>query len=348
MVILNMYGKISPICVSDKLKIYISNLPHQPENNWNQALVEDMLQEIKEHTIFIEKYGDSLAPYDLKKICIKTFGLKNLSEDLSEIEYLQIIAENLICIYFDYKYEDMPFFDWTTNCFDGRLCEEDYTEKFMEFLHFIIWKSEKLKLGQFSHFPSYIYTTNHDREYSFLLGALNEKVNCKLETYVKSLQYWGKLIDNFLVTQNDYLQLDYLINSIHRDNEYNSYHLFKVFSLCETLLVKHSNSGKPIQLDDKLLRFLSDEYSEENKSEFAQMVRQMRNKIAHGDFLRLNILLEEYAQKFMDGQYNYDYTEYSRLNWIYLHICCELDDALARILFLLFTDRKEFEGIKQK
>lgn len=347
MIILNMYGKISSICVSNKLKIYISNLPRELDNNWNQELVEDMLQEIKERKIFAEKHGNDLPSYDLKKICIETFGLRNLSDNLSELEYLQIIADNLICIYFDYEYEDMPFFDWTTNCFDGRLCEEDYSEKFMNFLHFIVRKDEKFKPGEISHFPSYIYTTNRDREYHFLLGALNGKFCCNLETYIKSLQYWGKLIDNFLVNQNDYLQLDYLINSVHKDNEYNSYHLFKVFSLCEMLLVKNSNNGKSIEFDKKLSRFLSAEYTENKKSELAQMIRQMRNKIGHGDFLRLNELIEKYAKRFMDDHFNYDYTEYSRLNWIYLHLCCELNDALARILFLLLTDRKEFEKIKQ-
>lgn len=346
MVILNIFGSVSPICISEKLKIYISNLPCQSENNWNEALVEDMLQEIKERAIFSEKYGKGFDPYDLRKICIETLGLDNLPEGMSEKEYLQIIADNLICIYFDYEYEDMPFFDWTTNCFDGRLCEEDYAEKLIKFLQFFVWKSEQRKPGEFSSFPSLIYTSNHDRKYSFLLGALNNKWQSS-EIHIKSLRYWGYLIDNFLVNKNDYLQLDYLINSVYKDNDYNAYHLFKAFSLCEILLVKDSNSGKPAQLDNKLPFFLSEKYSKEDKLEFSKMVRQMRNKIGHGDFWRLNELLEEYAQKYMDGQYNYDYTEYSRLNWIYLHLCCELDDVLARILFLLFTDRIKFEKIKQ-
>ena len=346
MVVLNIYGKLSPICISKKLKIFISNLPRQQDNDWNQALIEDMQQEIKERAIFAEKDSNGLAPYNLRKICIETFGLENLSEDLSEKEHLQIIADNLICIYFDYDYEDMPFFDWTTNCFDGRLCEEDYAEKFMDFLHFVVWKTEKLNPGAYSHFPSYIYTTNHDREYSFLLGALNGGNYCNLTTYIESLQRWGETIDDFLITTNDYFQLDYLINSIYKDNEYNAYHLFKVFSLCEMLLVKSTNSGKTTDLDKKIPRFISDNYSEEGRSQFGEMVRQMRNKIGHGDFLHLNDLLEKFAQKFMDGYYNYDYSEYSRLNWIYLHLCCELDDALARILFLLLTNRKELEEIK--
>lgn len=255
MVILNIYGKISPICISEKLKIFISNLPNQLDNNWNEGLVEDMLQEINEHAIFIERYGNSLTPYDLRKTCMETLGIDKLPEDMSEKEYLQIIANNLICIYFDYEYEDIPFFDWTTNCFDGRFCEEDYAEKLVKFLQFFVWKVEQLNSGEYSSFASIIYTSNHDREYSHLLGTLNGKWQSS-ETYIKSLKYWGEVIDSFLVTENDYLQLDYLINSVYKDNEYNAYHLFKVFSLCEMLLVKNIHSGKPILLDNKLSLFL--------------------------------------------------------------------------------------------
>lgn len=47
---------------------------------------------------------------------------------------------------------------------------------------------------------------------------------------------WGKLFDNFLINRERYLQLDYLINSIYKDNEYNEYHLIKDFSLCQLML----------------------------------------------------------------------------------------------------------------
>lgn len=346
MVILNIYGKIEPICISEKLKVYISNLPCQSDNNWNEGLVEDMLQEIKERSIFSDRYESGFASYNLHRICCETLNLTNISDALTDMEYLQQIADNLVCIYFDYDYDDMPFFDWTTNCFDSRLCEEDYAEKLIKFLNYIVWKNEQFVLDEYSCFPSCIYSSNHDRQYSFLLGALDTKYQ-DAQVYIRSLQHWGKIIDNFLIDENDYLQLDYLINAVYKDNEYNAYHVFKVFSLCEMLLTKKSSNGKPSDLDNKLPHFVLKGYLDEGKTEFAKTVRLIRNKIGHGDFLHVNKLLEEYAKRFMDGHYNYDYTEYSRMNWIYLHLCCELDDILARILFILFTDRNELEKIKQ-
>lgn len=346
MVILNIFGKISTTCISQKLKIYLSNLPCESENNWNRELIEDMLQEIKECRIFSERYGKKYLKYNLRKICIETLGANNLPVNMKDEEYLQIIASNLVCIYFNYEYDDMPFLDWTTNCFDGRFCEEDYTEKFIRFLQFIEWRSEKLSSNKQSSFPSLIYTSNHDREYSCLLGVLNYKHQSS-EIYINSLKRWGRLFDNYLESENDYLQLDYLINAVYKDNDYNAYHLFKVFSLFELLLVENKKSGSPAQLDKILPLFLPERYSSEDKIDFSKIVRQVRNKISHGDYCRLNELLEKYAQKFMDGQFAFDYTEYSRLNWIYLHLCCELDDMLARMLLSLFTERVEFEKMKQ-
>lgn len=42
MVILNIMGKIEPICISHKLKLYIANLPNGEANDWLAHLVEEM------------------------------------------------------------------------------------------------------------------------------------------------------------------------------------------------------------------------------------------------------------------------------------------------------------------
>ena len=42
MVVLNIYGKIKPICISKKLGLYIANLPKEKHNNWNDMLCEEI------------------------------------------------------------------------------------------------------------------------------------------------------------------------------------------------------------------------------------------------------------------------------------------------------------------
>ena len=46
----------------------------------------------------------------------------------------------------------------------------------------------------------------------------------------------------------------------------------------------------------------------------AKLLRQLRNKIAHGDFIAFEEKIEEYAIRFLDGKFEFDYSEYSRKN----------------------------------
>lgn len=72
----------------------------------------------------------------------------------------------------------------------------------------------------------------------------------------------------------------------------------------------------------------------------------MRNKIAHGDFLAFEIIVETYASEFMDGRFAFDYSEYSRKNWVIQHVCCELDGVIRKLLCMLLFNRTELENIK--
>ena len=47
MVVLNFYGKIEPICISEKLGLYIANLPNEEYNEWRNALAEELELAVK-------------------------------------------------------------------------------------------------------------------------------------------------------------------------------------------------------------------------------------------------------------------------------------------------------------
>ena len=116
MVVLNIFGKIEPICISNKLKLYISNLPNEESNNWNKGLVDEMRAAVKMNIIESEKLG--MKPnIDIREIYSRRFPQIPLFDDTTEDVYLKKIADNMICLYFDYSYQDMPLGDWDTNCF---------------------------------------------------------------------------------------------------------------------------------------------------------------------------------------------------------------------------------------
>ena len=50
MVIIDVYGKIEKTKISDKLKLYISNIP----TDWKESIIEDMMQEIRQQKVDME------------------------------------------------------------------------------------------------------------------------------------------------------------------------------------------------------------------------------------------------------------------------------------------------------
>lgn len=56
MVIIDVYGKITKIKLSDKLKLYISNV----SDDWKESIIEDMLQEIRQQKVDM---ADNLKRY---------------------------------------------------------------------------------------------------------------------------------------------------------------------------------------------------------------------------------------------------------------------------------------------
>lgn len=152
----------------------------------------------------------------------------------------------------------------------------------------------------------------------------------------------GKSLDLFLKNGNYYCKFDYIVNALYKDNEYNTNHLFKSYSLIEMLLLK---SGKKTEkLDGKSAIFLEPTYGTECKN-VACLLRQMRNKIGHGDFIVFNIKSEEFAVAHMN-QFSFDYSEYSRLNWVLLDVCCLLDNLLAEVLFETLHGKYKIDKIK--
>lgn len=327
MVVLNIYSKTDPICISKKLGLYISNLP----NDWKTELKERIL-ESKE---IIER---STKKYNIKKYNFYEVYNNILKEQYNKSDSEEIIidkiVENMICIYFDYDYDDMPLGDWSTNCFDGRFCEEDYAEKIIDFISFsfdVLEYQNKVSI-------CYIYSSNYDRMENEYQVFYNSKEPLKgIETLIK----WGELFDNFLNNREAYLKFDYLVNSIHKDNEHNEYNFFKLYSLCQLFLEK----SEEVELDWKLPYFFDSEYSLSQRTKISKSLRQMRNKIAHGDFLSFEEKIEEYAEVAMKGFW-YDYSEYSRKNWIIINACCLMNDILKKIIETMFYKNDILLAIK--
>ena len=248
MLVLNCYGKINRICISKKIGMYLSNLPDSVENNWKSALKEQLwlsneAEELVQHNLKINRSSQIFELYH------KVFSRKKIPREFTDTNYEELV-DKMICVTFDYAYDDIPLGGMDTNCFDGRICEDDYAEKVINFMNFLAYSRPIYNGRGFpTPVPQWTYSSNHDELDYYRIFWGGESVT----QYLNSMLEWGKLFDNFLINRERYLQLDYLINSIYKDNEYNEYHLIKDFSLCQLMLENKCEA----ELDIKLQRFLN-------------------------------------------------------------------------------------------
>ncbi|MBT2663510.1 hypothetical protein [Bacillus sp. ISL-45] len=338
MIVVNIFAEIEPIVISKKLGITLSNLSY----DWQEELIETMEEEIHHREYDIKKYTDltNVKAYNAKNIVEH----KNFSGILGQRSgnYLEEIANKLTCIIVEDFENSMlqnknPYIDSPT-------CEIEFAEKWINLYEFFLGNGGNKRnwiplTCMYSSGNSLFEQTNVFRT---LYSEMNIDINMDPISFnrrkIDSLIDFGRRIDLFIEKEEYFYMLDYILTAIADDSNYNAYHLFKNYSLIEMVIGKEDFTD-PNKFDDIFALFIESDRFENNEKKklFAKIIRQIRNKIAHGDFLGLQKKLEEYAAHFMKNYY-FDYFEYSRENWIYLNICCELDRILADILWCLTSE----------
>lgn len=333
MVVLNFCGKISPICISHKLGLYVSNISDATEHSWRDELVDKMLLADKAVRDYQHYLGTSFQRGS-KALYQKVFPERKLPKSIKR-NHRKALVDRMICIYFDADQMALPDDNWKTNYFIERFCEDDYAEKLVCFIEFL---SREIPDCSFPKpVPQWIYSSNHLEIDHYRIFWGGEPA----DQYLKSLVEWGAIFDRYLVQENDFMLFDYLVSAIYKDHEYNEYHFIKAFSLCQMFLEKERES----ELDYKL-PILMENGDPEQKMHRAIILRKIRNKIAHGDFVALDKVLEQYANEFLDDSFLFDYYEFSRRHWILINTCCYLDDIIRKLIYLKFNNDTKLNNIK--
>ena len=351
MVLLNMYGKIRPTTISQKLGIAICN----PTSDWVAGLQDDFREEILIHNHRMESFEKAghdiswaIGRYDLEQI------INHLGWHESGKTAMQIIAEHLIEIkVLDF---DNSMLQMKNEYLDSPTCEPQYSRKFLNFCSMVqsSKSAQKIIPGQipFSTYNSDDFNVK-PLVLNYLEAMLRPHPNHKssVDIYsacgIKSLKHLGILIDNFLVSDEDFWLLDYIMNAVFFDVEQNAYHIFTIMSLIEMLIINPKGNGKMVgEIEQKLPQFLSYHIEASQRMLFAEIMRKLRNKIGHGDFKAVQQLLEQYRQSFMK-KFWFDEFEYSIESWIYGNICMHLDEALNEILWLMLFDNDQLMSIQR-
>ncbi len=350
MVLLNMYGKIEPTTISEKLGVGICN----PTSDWVEGFLDDFTEEILvfNHNIATYKrdgYDVSWADgrFDLDHI-VEQFGWYENGKKAA-----QIIAEHLIEI--QVSDFDNSLLQIKNPYIDSPTCEPQYTRKFLNFCCRVQSSKSSQKIIP-NQIPFSTYNSDEWNTKPLILNHVAASLHMEYkdgfsnQVYtdggIASLKYIGKLIDNFLVTEKDFWLLDYIINAVFSDSDFNAYHVFKTMSLIEMLIIDSKDNGKTIgAMEKKLPQFLPERIPREKATLFSSIARKLRNKIGHGDFEAVQLLLEQYRDSFMKDFW-YDEYEHSVETWTYGNLCLILDDALNEILWLMLSNRNQLIAIQ--
>ncbi|XIH44145.1 hypothetical protein C1N65_14100 [Priestia aryabhattai] len=159
----------------------------------------------------------------------------------------------------------------------------------------------------------------------------------KYQSIIKGFTQFGRKIDNFIQDKSDFFFLEYILNTINENEEFNSYYFFKMMTLVE-MLIKNPRHSRWLQEDyNNLVTYIPKEIGNK-KDNFAKLLTQLRNAIAHANYEKLEKKIEEYIEQFMD-HYNFDYYKYSRNNWAFLNINCLLNEIIAKIIDLYLENK---------
>jgi hypothetical protein len=347
MVLINIYGKINPIIISRKLGVGICN----PASDWIEGFHDDFDEEILIYKHDMKKFlkdGFNIKSmegrYNLPQI-VKNVGWQ---EEGKSVE--QVIAEHLIEIrVIDFE---NSLLQKNNGFIDSPTCEIQYTKKFIKFCS-IVENSECAQRVLSGQIPFVTYDSNDYNSKPLILNYLQviSNLSIGLDEYsnncIMTLQHLGGLIDGFLSTDEDYWLFNYIINVVSDNHGKEAYHIFKVMSLIEMMIINPNGNGRTSgEMERKLPQFLSIDIDSTQKELFSTIMRKLRNKIGHGDFKAIQQLLEDYRNSFMQNFW-YDEFEYSIENWTYGNICIELDKALANILWLMLFDKEKLLRIQQ-
>ncbi|MEG2973200.1 MAG: hypothetical protein RR898_06980 [Clostridium sp.] len=347
MILISIYGKIKPTIISKKLGLSLCNM----DTDMFDIIYDEFDEELLIHRNKLRQY--LYHGYDTKYLD----GSYNLKRIVSELKWKkegkseqQVIAENLIEI----KVTDFEnsLLQNNNKYISSPTCEQRFEKKFLEFCWFVQPTDHVVGIMNYD-IPNIIYDSHDYTRKTSLLSSVEDMMLLKKDTEkrrensIKCLKYWGNELDNFLVEDRDWWLFDYIINAITQKSESVEYEIFKIMSLIELLIINPVKSGKTSgEMERKLISFIPKEIDRTKGIVFATIVRKLRNKIAHGDFVAIPKLLEEYRELFMQN-YWFDEFEYSIKNWTYLNIHMQLNKVLAKILRLMITDKEKWIQIQK-
>lgn len=343
------------ITVSQKLGIQISNI----EDTEKEYLLQQLVSEVSQYYEDNEKnlppeYRDNRTIQEIlfSNYYVDFFKSENTS---SEIECLKSICNNILKIHINESNESVLSLknEFTFN----PTCEMSVEEKFTRLFSFLEYNMPyETKRAE-------IVIACNDNGYGFcaktdIISYMNWRVvphslennpyrftshSSECQHKIDSITAFGKSIDKYIISDKDFFVMDFIMDSLSSYDGYGTSRIIKLVAILELILAKTNKSLRQ-EFRNKLPQFLSDNI--DNKELWITLMYDIRSKIAHGDYLELMRKTEKYAEVFMKD-FEYDYYEYNKLNWIIPHLYGELSVVVARVVKTMLNCRPLIDKIKE-
>ena len=335
-----------PITISEMYGMVFCNL----DEDWIEDF-KDMIK--KESTNLGEKFNfEEIVTCDYYNSVFDK-SVNNLDE------FINVLVSSVVCI--ESEYFENTALQLKNKYIDNPTCETRVEDKVINFYGFLdrygSKEEEKSKEIRISYTESRDMHMNELHLLSQMMWrafkpAIISKYNFdniqeETDFIMTNFVTFGQTIDSFINDKASFFVLDYIMDILNNDNETNSYTVVKLFSIIELALV-NSRTSISSQLREKVHRFMDIEQliSISEKKKWTSLAYRIRCKIAHGDYMQLNKLTDKYINQYMQ-QWQFDFYEFSKINWAFSGLTSELRDIVARILLLMLNDKNSLELIKQ-
>lgn len=363
--------KINPICISEKLGLYIKNADHKYlKGEIKYLLLEDYYKNYEKDYHFRKKIIDCFNDEYYAGLLEKDISKLNLNQILSLVSKYIII--------FDYEFSenaiitDDEIFD---RCDDKELSEElhktplinpideyEIEYKFLYLYNFVERSKGRARndLDEIFYtgypdwqmnytFDRFISKTYRERKdaYNYMFYKYYKNYISEFEDKVKGLIAFGKKYDRIVCTSDDYLKLDFITETLLSADS-SQYSLLNYISLIEMLIVNPAFNTRS-QLKDKLKYFIDDDVlktdSETELENFSTLLYDIRSRLIHGNFNSFKKELFKYKNNYMKT-YNFDYGEYKEENWIIISINLNLKRIVKNIMYKYFNEYEALNDFK--
>ena len=348
MVGLECLGKITPICISKKLGLYIKNADDKYlRDQIKDELIDDYNKNLERNADYFKYNSRQIISLISKYLIIFDYEFSNDS----------IITDDEI---FDRCDEDKLSTELKKTPLINPLDEYEIEYKFLYLYNFVerskTNKRDDLDMIFYTGFPNwqfneifnrFIIKTFKERKEVYILYKYYDNYENEYNDKIGGLISFGKKFDIVIKQSSDYLKLDFIVETLLAA-ENNQYSILNYISLIEMLIVNPKCDTRN-QMKQKLKFFINNDIlkaNEESEIEYySGLIYDIRSRLIHGNFNSLKKELIKYKNRYMQS-FNFDYGEYKEENWILISISIKLRQIVKNIMIKFFNEYEKLEDFK--